>query len=118
MHAAMYVSMSLADLLSNECPNHHIFLLHLAIGAWNFPFCGATWKVAPALASGNTMIFKPSPLAPITTTLLAEILSEAGAPPGALNVVQGEAETGELLCRHRDVAKVSFTGGVQTGAKV
>ncbi|XP_028394730.1 4-trimethylaminobutyraldehyde dehydrogenase-like [Dendronephthya gigantea] len=89
-----------------------------AIGSWNFPFCGATWKVAPALASGNTMVFKPSPLAPITTTLLAEIIHDAGAPPGILNVVQGEAKTGGLLCQHGDVAKVSFTGGIQTGAKI
>ena len=74
--------------------------------------------MAPALAAGNTMVFKPSPLAPITTTLLAEILHDAGVPPGTLNVVQGEAETGGLLCRHSDVAKVSFTGGIQTGAKV
>jgi aldehyde dehydrogenase family 9 protein A1 len=64
------------------------------------------------------MIFKPSPLAPITTTLLAEILHNAGAPPGTFNVVQGEAETGSMLCRHGDITKVSFTGGIQTGAKV
>ena len=64
------------------------------------------------------MIFKPSPLAPITTTLLAEILHDAGVPPGTLNVVQGEAETGGLLCRNGHVTKVSFTGGIQTGTKV
>ena len=93
-------------------------LFLLAIGAWNFPFCGAIWKVAPALAAGNVVIFKPSPLAPITTTLLAEILTDAGAPPGTMNVVQGEAETGQLLCRHSDVTKVSFTGGITTGVKV
>ena len=74
--------------------------------------------MVPALAAGNTMIFKPSPLAPISTTLLAEILHDAGVPPGTLNVVQGEAETGGLLCRNGHVTKVSFTGGIQTGAKV
>lgn len=94
------------------------FIFLVAIGSWNFPFCGASWKVAPALASGNAMVFKPSPLAPITTTLLAEIIHDAGAPPGILNVVQGEAKTGGLLCQNGDVAKVSFTGGIQTGAKV
>lgn len=64
------------------------------------------------------MIFKPSPLAPITTTILAEILYDAGAPPGTLNIVQGDAETGTILCQNSDIAKVSFTGGIQTGTKV
>lgn len=64
------------------------------------------------------MVFKPSSSAPITTCMLAEILSEAGAPAGALNVVQGEADTGALLCKHPDISKVSFTGGVETGRKV
>ena len=64
------------------------------------------------------MVYKPSPLAPITTPILAEILNEAGTPPGSLNVVQGEAATGSLLCKHEDISKVSFTGGVDTGKKV
>lgn len=74
--------------------------------------------MAPGLAGGNTMVFKPSSLSPITTCILAEILIEAGAPAGTLNVVQGEAATGALLCKHPDISKVSFTGGVETGKKV
>uniref|UniRef100_UPI00358FBA5F 4-trimethylaminobutyraldehyde dehydrogenase isoform X1 n=1 Tax=Myxine glutinosa TaxID=7769 RepID=UPI00358FBA5F len=88
------------------------------IGAWNFPFQGACWKSAPALACGNTMVFKPSPLAPLTTVSLAEIYLEAGLPPGAFCVVQGAAETGEALCKHPAVAKVSCTGSVNTGVQV
>ncbi|XP_036298901.1 4-trimethylaminobutyraldehyde dehydrogenase isoform X2 [Pipistrellus kuhlii] len=90
----------------------------VGIGAWNYPFQIASWKSAPALACGNAMVFKPSPFTPLSALLLAEIYTEAGAPPGLFNVVQGGAATGQLLCEHRDVAKVSFTGSVPTGTKI
>lgn len=64
------------------------------------------------------MVFKPSPVTPVTAVMLAEVYAEAGAPEGLFNVVQGGQETGGLLCRHPDVAKVSFTGSVPTGKKV
>lgn len=64
------------------------------------------------------MIFKPSPFTPVSALLLAEIYTKAGAPPGLFNVVQGGAATGQFLCQHRDVAKISFTGSVPTGMKV
>lgn len=64
------------------------------------------------------MVFKPSPLTPVTAVLLAEIYTQAGVPSGLFNVVQGAQETGALLCQHPAVAKVSFTGSVQTGKKV
>uniref|UniRef100_H3CMM3 Aldehyde dehydrogenase 9 family, member A1a, tandem duplicate 2 n=1 Tax=Tetraodon nigroviridis TaxID=99883 RepID=H3CMM3_TETNG len=88
----------------------------VGIGAWNYPFQVAAWKSAPALACGNAMVFKPSPLTPVTV-VLAEIYREAGVPDGLFCVVQG-GETGALLCRHPTVAKVSFTGSVPTGKKV
>lgn len=72
----------------------------------------------PALACGNTALYKPSPLTPLTSTLFAEILVQVGLPPGVLNIVQGGAVVGEALCTHPDVAKVSFTGSVEIGAKV
>ncbi|XP_061694257.1 4-trimethylaminobutyraldehyde dehydrogenase B isoform X2 [Syngnathoides biaculeatus] len=90
----------------------------VGIGAWNYPFQIAAWKSAPALACGNTMVFKPSPVTPVTAVMLAEIYAEAGAPEGLFNVVQGGQETGSLLCHHPDVAKVSFTGSVSTGQKI
>ncbi|RXN06740.1 aldehyde dehydrogenase family 9 member A1-B-like protein [Labeo rohita] len=68
--------------------------------------------------SGNSMVFKPSPVTPVTAVLLAEIYSQAGAPEGLFNVVQGGQETGSLLCHHPSVAKVSFTGSVPTGKKI
>lgn len=88
------------------------------IGAWNYPLQIACWKAAPALAAGNAMIFKPAELTPLTAVKLAEIMTEAGVPDGVFNVVQGFAETGRLLTRHPDIAKISLTGEVGTGRKV
>ncbi|KAL2097775.1 hypothetical protein ACEWY4_006982 [Coilia grayii] len=90
----------------------------VGIGAWNYPLQIAAWKSAPALACGNSMVFKPSPVTPVTAVLLAEIYVQAGAPSGLYNVVQGGQETGMLLCYHPSVAKVSFTGSVPTGKKI
>ena len=92
--------------------------MHAGIGAWNYPFQICIWKSTPALACGNTIVFKPSPLTPLTALLIAEIFTEAGLPSGALNIVQGGASTGHLLSSHPDVDKVSFTGSVPTGKKV
>ena len=88
------------------------------IGAWNYPLQIACWKAAPALACGNAMIFKPAELTPFTAVKLAEILREAGLPPGVFQVVQGFADTGRLLTRHPDIRKVSLTGEVGTGKAV
>jgi betaine-aldehyde dehydrogenase len=88
------------------------------IGAWNYPLQIACWKAAPALASGNSMIFKPSEETPHGAVKLAEIFIEAGVPAGVFNVVHGAAEVGAWLTGHSDIAKVSFTGEVGTGKKV
>lgn len=85
------------------------------IGAWNYPIQIAMWKSGPALACGNTMVFKPAEQAPLTACKLAEIYTEVGLPPGVFNVVQGAAETGAMLVGHPDVAKVTLTGSVETG---
>ncbi len=88
------------------------------IGAWNFPLLIASWKIGPALACGNTLVFKPSELTPLSTLRLAEILTSAGLPPGGLNVIQGPGRVGDSLIRHPSVAKASLTGSVATGKKV
>ena len=88
------------------------------IGAWNYPLQIACWKSAPALACGNSMIFKPAELTPLTAMKLAEIYTKAGLPPGVFNVVQGAADVGQMLTRHRGIAKVSLTGEVGTGRLV
>ena len=88
------------------------------IGAWNYPIQIAMWKSGPALACGNTMVFKPAEQTPLTALKLAEIYSEAGMPPGVFNVVQGARDTGAALVAHPDVAKVTLTGSVATGKVV
>lgn len=88
------------------------------IGAWNYPFQMAAWKSSPALACGNSVVFKPSQFTPLTAVMLAEIYSEAGLPDGCFNVIQGEAETGRLLTSHPGIDKVTFTGSVPTGSSI
>ncbi|MEL7461852.1 MAG: betaine-aldehyde dehydrogenase [Pseudomonadota bacterium] len=90
----------------------------VGIGAWNYPTQIACWKGAPALACGNAMVFKPSETTPLSALRVAEIMTEAGAPPGLYNVVQGMGEVGAALVTDPRVAKVSLTGSVPTGAKV
>lgn len=88
------------------------------IGAWNYPLQVASWKIAPALACGNAMIYKPAELTPITATLLADIMMQAGVPAGVYNVVHGDGAVGARLSRHPDIAKVSLTGETTTGRAV
>ncbi|NNK78232.1 MAG: betaine-aldehyde dehydrogenase [Litoreibacter sp.] len=90
----------------------------VGIGAWNYPTQIACWKGAPALACGNTMVFKPSETTPLCALKIAEILHEAGAPAGVFNVVQGYGDVGATLVADDRVAKVSLTGSVPTGRKV
>jgi betaine-aldehyde dehydrogenase len=90
----------------------------VGIGAWNYPIQIACWKAAPALAAGNSMIFKPSDVTPLSALALAELLTEAGVPPGAFNVVQGGGDVGAALVSRPEVAKVSVTGSVPTGERV
>ena len=89
------------------------------ISPWNVPFMTATWKVAPALAFGNTVVLKMSELSPMTADRLGQLALEAGVPPGVLNLVHGTGrETGEPLCRHPDVRAISFTGSTATGQRI
>jgi len=88
------------------------------IGAWNYPIQIASWKAAPALACGNAMVFKPAETTPLSALKLAEILVEAGAPPGLFNVVQGMGAVGAALSADPRIDKVSLTGSVPTGRKV
>ncbi|WP_106419218.1 aldehyde dehydrogenase family protein [Salinicola tamaricis] len=90
-----------------------------AIAPWNFPLSMTCWKVAPALAAGNTVVLKPSEMTPFSAVRLAALAVEAGIPPGVFNVIQGSGPvTGEALCRHPGVAKVTFTGSTGTGRAI
>ncbi|WP_340378210.1 aldehyde dehydrogenase [Streptomyces sp. SS7] len=89
------------------------------ITPWNAPLMLATWKVAPALAAGNTVVLKPAEWSPLTASLLADIAAEAGLPAGVLNVVQGYgSEIGDALTSHPDVRRISFTGSVPTARRI
>lgn len=89
-----------------------------AIVPWNFPLAIALWKVAPALATGCTVVLKPSPETPLTALRLAELAIEAGFPPGVLNVLCGAGETGAALVAHPGIHKISFTGSTTTGQAI
>ncbi len=85
---------------------------------WNFPLLMLAWKVAPALAAGNTVVLKPAETTPLTALIFAEIASESGLPPGVLNVVTGAGATGAHLVGHPDVDKIAFTGSTEVGKMI
>ena len=85
------------------------------IGAWNYPVQVACWKAAPALAAGNAFILKPSEETPLTANVLADLFDIAGLPQGLFQVVHGDHEIGQAICAHPQIAKISLTGGVDTG---
>ncbi|MBC2901379.1 aldehyde dehydrogenase family protein [Streptomyces cupreus] len=123
-----------ADLVAAEAPGRvvdagspdiHSVVVHEPVGVcalitpWNYPLLQASWKVAPALAAGNTFVVKPSEITPLTTVALIDLLAEAGLPSGVANIVTGPGHSvGARLAEHPDVDLVSFTGGLVSGTKV
>ncbi|BDZ47683.1 aldehyde dehydrogenase [Naasia aerilata] len=85
---------------------------------WNFPLLMLAWKIAPALAAGNTVVLKPAETTPLTALLFAEILQQADLPPGVVNIVTGAGATGQALVRHPDVDKIAFTGSTAVGREI
>jgi aldehyde dehydrogenase (NAD+) len=85
---------------------------------WNFPMLMAAWKLAPALACGNTCVLKPAETTPLTALRLAEIIQEIGLPPGVVNIVTGDGRTGAALVNHPGVHKIAFTGSTEVGKKI
>ena len=85
---------------------------------WNFPLLMAAWKLAPALATGNTCVLKPAETTPLTALLLAEVIAEAGLPPGTVNIITGDGRTGAGLVGHPGVNKVAFTGSTEVGKQI
>jgi aldehyde dehydrogenase (NAD+) len=85
---------------------------------WNFPLLMAAWKLAPALACGNTCVLKPAETTPLTALRLAEILAEVDLPPGVVNIVTGDGRTGAALVNHPGVRKIAFTGSTEVGKKI
>jgi len=106
-----------ADKLEYAFPNRKVESLGVAgqIIPWNFPLLMASWKIAPALATGNTVVLKPAETTPLTALKLAEIIEESGLPAGVVNIVTGYGDTGEAIVNHPDVNKIAFTGSTGVG---
>ena len=107
-----------AQLLQQEFPGYTACGVVGQIIPWNFPLLMLAWKIAPALATGNTVVLKPAEFTPLTALAFAEICSEIALPPGVVNIVTGDGSTGEALVKHPDVAKIAFTGSTEVGRAI
>ena len=113
-----YYHAGLAQLMESELPGHAPLGVCGAVIPWNFPLLMLAWKVAPALAAGNTIVLKPAEYTPLTALLFAEITREAGLPKGVLNIVTGDGDTGAALVAHPGVDKIAFTGSTAVGKAI
>jgi aldehyde dehydrogenase (NAD+) len=109
-----------ADKLAYAFPNRKVEPIGVVgqITPWNFPLLMAAWKIAPALAAGNTVVLKPAETTPLTALKLAEIMEEAGLPKGVVNIVTGFGETGAALVDHSGIDKIAFTGSTKVGKNI
>jgi aldehyde dehydrogenase (NAD+) len=107
-----------AQILQEEFPGYAACGVVGQIIPWNFPLLMLAWKIAPALAAGNTVVLKPAEFTPLTALAFAEICEEVGLPAGVVNIVTGDGATGEALVNHPDVDKIAFTGSTEVGRKI
>src|SRR5262249_53463499 len=107
-----------AQLLEREFPGHSACGVVGQIVPWNFPLLMVAWKIAPALAAGNTVVLKPAEFTPLTALAFAELCNEVGLPPGVVNIVTGDGTTGAALVVHPGVDKIAFTGSTEVGRAI
>ncbi len=107
-----------AQLLEQEFPGYTACGVVGQIIPWNFPLLMLAWKIAPALATGNTVVLKPAEFTPMTALAFAHLCQEAGLPAGVVNIVTGDGSTGEALVKHPDVDKIAFTGSTEVGRAI
>src|ERR1700688_3274065 len=107
-----------AQLLTQEFPGYTACGVVGQIIPWNFPLLMLAWKIAPALATGNTVVLKPAEFTPLTALAFADICMEVGLPAGVVNIVTGDGATGEALVKHPDVDKIAFTGSTEAGRAI
>src|ERR1700756_330765 len=107
-----------AQLLEQEFPGYEACGVVGQIIPWNFPLLMLAWKIAPALATGNTVVLKPAEYTPLSALAFAEICNEVGLPKGVVNIVTGDGATGEALVKHPDVDKIAFTGSTEVGRAI
>ncbi len=104
-----------AQLMDSEMPNHQALGVIGQIIPWNFPLLMLSWKIAPAIALGNTVVLKPAELTSLTALLFAEICASVGLPPGVVNIITGDGRTGAAIVDHADIDKIAFTGSTEVG---
>ncbi|MFK7744342.1 MAG: aldehyde dehydrogenase family protein [Roseobacter sp.] len=112
-----YYHAGMAQLMQNELPNREALGVCGQVIPWNFPLLMLAWKIAPALAMGNTVVLKPAEYTPLTALLFADICQQAGLPKGVVNIVTGDGQTGEMIVAS-DVDKVAFTGSTAVGRRI
>lgn len=105
----------LAQIADQEFPDHKPYGVVGQIIPWNFPLLMLAWKVAPALATGNTVVLKPAEQTPMTALLFADICREVGLPKGVVNIITGDGSTGAHITNHPDINKIAFTGSTEVG---
>ncbi|WP_422048304.1 aldehyde dehydrogenase family protein [Shimia sp.] len=113
-----YYHAGMAQLMEAELPNAQALGVCGQIIPWNFPLLMLAWKVAPALAMGNTVVLKPAEYTSLTALLFADICQQAGLPAGVVNIVTGDGAVGEMITTHDDVNKVAFTGSTEVGKRI
>ncbi|ALG91185.1 MULTISPECIES: aldehyde dehydrogenase family protein [Actibacterium] len=118
VHRHFYYHAGLAQLMETELPGHEPLGVCGQIIPWNFPLLMLAWKVAPALAAGNTVVLKPAEYTSLTALLFADICREAGLPKGVVNIVTGDGAVGEMIVNHPGIDKIAFTGSTEVGRKI
>ncbi len=113
-----YYHAGAAQLMAAEMPDQQALGVAGQIIPWNFPLLMLAWKIAPAIAMGNTVVLKPAEYTSLTALLFAEICVEAGLPKGVVNIVTGDGSTGELIVNHPDINKIAFTGSTGVGRRI
>lgn len=113
-----YYHAGAAQLMDSEMPDQQALGVAGQIIPWNFPLLMLAWKIAPAIAMGNTVVLKPAEYTSLTALLFAEICIEAGVPKGIVNIVTGDGRTGELIVNHPDINKIAFTGSTGVGRRI
>jgi aldehyde dehydrogenase (NAD+) len=110
-----YYHAGMAQLMEAELPGRAAVGVCGQIIPWNFPLLMLAWKIAPAIAMGNTVVLKPAEYTPLTALLFAQICTEAGLPKGVVNILTGDGEVGEAIVTHEDIDKIAFTGSTEVG---
>ncbi|MBR9843324.1 MAG: aldehyde dehydrogenase family protein [Rhodobacteraceae bacterium] len=113
-----YYHAGMAELMESECPDREALGVCGQIIPWNFPLLMLAWKIAPALAMGNTVVLKPAEQTSLTALLFADICQQAGLPKGVVNIVTGDGTVGEMIVAHEGIDKIAFTGSTEVGRKI